>query len=41
MQDLIRSRRDRDGLPIGEEDPDLNDPMKAIEKLKESLVNGE
>jgi hypothetical protein len=41
MQDLIRSRKDRDGLPSGEPEPDLNDPNHAVEKLKEALVNGE
>lgn len=41
MQDLIKSRRDKDGLPIGDDEPDFNNPNQAVEKLKEGLINGE
>jgi hypothetical protein len=39
--DLIRNRIDKDGLPVGVAEPDLNDPHNTVERLKEGLINGE
>ena len=40
-QELIRKRIDKDGILIGEPEPDLNDANHAIEKLRQALLNGE
>jgi len=40
-QEIVRRRWDKNGDLIGTADPDMSDPSKAVDYLKDALVEGE